>query len=90
MTEYVPATADHIKESMALALSNERKEENSTDFCGSFKWLWDVIVRVAEDVGEMQGRRVVLVVSDGSDRASVNTWRAWCTSPAVRASRFLV
>jgi len=55
---------------MALALSNERKEENSTDFCGSFKRLWDVIVRVAEDVGEMQGRRVVLVVSDGSDRAS--------------------
>jgi hypothetical protein len=75
MTEYVPATADHIKESMALALSNERKEKSSTDFCGSFKWLWDVIVRVAEDVGEMQGRRVVLVVSDGSDRASVNTWR---------------
>lgn len=47
---------------MALALSNERKEKSSTDFCGSFKWLWDVIVRVAEDVGEMQGRRVVLVL----------------------------
>ena len=43
MTEYVPATADHIKESMALALSNERKEENSTDFCGSFKRLWTLL-----------------------------------------------
>lgn len=62
---------------MALALSDsgEGNGEHSTDLCGSYKRLWDIIARVAEDVGEMPGRRVVLVVSDGSDRNSVNTWR---------------
>ena len=76
-TEYLPATPDPMKESMTLAFadSGERNGENSTDLCGSYKRLWDVIARVAEDVGEMPGRRVVLVVSDGSDRNSVNTWR---------------
>jgi len=71
-----PATPAQLQASMAKVLSEGRKQARNGEqqSCLPGKRLYDAVARVSQDIGELPGRRVVLVISDGEDRLSVNDW----------------
>lgn len=73
-TEDKPATPDQLRASMQKVLTEgqEKARNGATQPCSSEKRLYDVVARVAQDIGDSPGRRVVLVISDGTDRHSLN------------------
>lgn len=73
-TEDKPATPDQLRASMdkVLAEGREKARNGAAQSCWSQKRLYDVLATVAKDIGESPGRRVILVLSDGADRHSVN------------------
>jgi hypothetical protein len=77
-TEDQPATPEHLRESMVKVLTEGRESAHNgaKESCSPKKRLYDVVARVAEDIGKLPGRRVILVISDGADRRSVNDWLA--------------
>lgn len=77
-TEDEPATPQHLQDAMTnvMTAGRERARDGERETCWSKKRLYDVIARVAQNIGELPGRRVVLVISDGADRQSVNDWMA--------------
>jgi len=86
-TEDKPATPDQLRESMDKVLTEgrEKARNGATQSCWSQKRLYDVVARVAQDIGDSPGRRVILVVSDGSDRHSVNN--NWSTVARFAGSK---
>lgn len=75
-TDDKPATPEQLRESMTRVMTEGRDKarNGAKQPCASAKRLYDVIGRVAQDIGELPGRRVVLVVTDGTDRHSLNDW----------------
>lgn len=65
--------ADELVASMAKVKS-EQADQKDEAACSSKKRLFDVIARVAEDFASQPGRKVILVISDGTDRQSANDW----------------
>jgi hypothetical protein len=55
----------------ASKLGSGNKREKSCDLRGR---LWDSLARVAVSLSELPGRRVILVVTDGHDTGSKNSW----------------
>jgi hypothetical protein len=73
-TEDKPATPEELRASMAKVLTEgrEKARNGATQSCWSEKRLYDVLATVEKDIGDLPGRRVILVISDGADRHSVN------------------
>jgi len=86
-TEDKPATSDELRASMQKVLTDgkEKARNGAPQSCWSEKRLYDVIATVAQDIGDSPGRRVILVVSDGADRHSVNN--NWSTVDRYAGSR---
>jgi hypothetical protein len=55
----------------ASKLGNGNKREKTCDLRGR---LWDSFARVAVSLSELPGRRVILVVTNGHDTGSKNSW----------------
>jgi hypothetical protein len=71
--DQVPADAAALKAGVASALAFpglHGTQQHGT--CGSSIRLWDAIVNVAETLGNRPGRRILLVVSRGTDAKSEN------------------
>jgi hypothetical protein len=75
-TEDKPATPQELQASMVKVMTEGRGSARNGEkkSCWSNKRLYDVVARVSQDIGDLPGRRVVLVVSDGADRHSTNDW----------------
>jgi hypothetical protein len=73
-TEDKSATSEQLRASMQKVLTEGRDKarNGATQSCWSEKRLYDVVARVAQDIGDLPGRRVILVLSNGADRHSVN------------------
>ena len=86
-TEDKPATPDQLRASMDKALTEgrEKARNGATQSCWPEKRLYDVVARVAQDIGDSPGRRVILVISDGADRHSVNN--NWSTVARFAGSK---
>ena len=86
-TEDQPATPDQLRASMDKVLTEgrEKARNGAAQPCWSEKRLYDVVARVAQDIGDLPGRRVILVVSDGADRHSVNN--NWSTVERFAGSK---
>lgn len=59
----------------ALSAPNLHKHDKGTS-CGTDRRLWDSLATVVGAVGQLPGRRVVLVISDGQDETSRFPWGA--------------
>jgi len=77
-TEDQAATPEHLRDAMKDVMTDgrERARGGERESCWSKKRLYDVIARVAQNIAELPGRRVILVISDGADEHSVNDWLA--------------
>jgi hypothetical protein len=86
-TEDKPATPDELRVSMQKVLTDgkEKARNGAPQSCWSEKRLYDVIATVAQDIGDSPGRRVILVISDGADRHSVNN--NWSTVERYAGSK---
>lgn len=75
-TEDKPATSEQLRASMQKVLTEGRDKarNGATQSCWSEKRLYDTVAKVAQDIGDLPGRLVVLVISDGADRHGVNDW----------------
>lgn len=75
-TEDKPATPQELQASMVKVMTEGRgsARNGAKQSCRSNKRLYDAVALVSRDVGELPGRRVVLVISDGADRHSVSDW----------------
>ena len=73
-TEDKSATPEQLRASMQKVLTEgrEKARNGATQSCWPEKRLYDVLATVAKDIGDSPGRRVILVLSDGADRHSVN------------------
>lgn len=73
-TEDKPATPGELRASMQKVMTEGREQarNGAAQSCWPQKRLYDVVARVTQDIGDLPGRRVILVVSDGTDRHSVN------------------
>jgi len=72
----VPANPVLLKEAVdrALAKWTERHQTRHARPCPQKLQLWDAMGYLVKQLREVPGRRVMLVVSDGSDHGSVATW----------------
>jgi hypothetical protein len=71
-----PARQDDLKQGVDLALLSwtyHRQNKREAD-CKAGVHLWDALTFVIEDLYRLPGRRVVLAVTDGSDKGSTHTW----------------
>ena len=75
-TEDKPATPDQLRASMDKVLTEgrEKARNGAPQSCSYEKRLYDALATVAQDIGDLPGRRVILVLSDGADTHSTNTW----------------
>lgn len=75
-TEDKPATPEQLRASMDKVLTEgrEKARNGAAQSCSSEKRLYDALATVAQDIGDLPGRRVILVLSDGADIHSANTW----------------
>lgn len=75
-TEDKPATPDQLQASMIRVMTAGKglARDGAKRSCESTKQLNDVVARVSQDIGDLPGRRVILLISDGSDRASKSDW----------------
>ncbi len=46
----------------------------SAENCGSSRHLWDAVAAVAHELGTQPGRRILIVLTDGIDHGSSETW----------------
>ena len=53
--------------------AESRRAETSSP-CQQKVHLWDALAYVTKQMSDRPGRRVILVISDGHDKGSVNTW----------------
>ena len=67
----VPAESERLKIAVNEALQTWIEPEVK---CQQSIHLWDALARVVTDSSKLPGRRVILVVSDGHDRRSEQTW----------------
>ena len=72
----VPANPVLLKSAVdrALAKWTDRHQTRHAKPCPQKIQLWDAMSYVVKQLREVPGRRVMLVVSDGSDHGSVATW----------------
>ena len=72
----VPANPALLKAAVdrALAKWTERHQTRHAQACPQKLHLWDAMGYVTKQLRDIPGRRVMLVVSDGSDHGSVATW----------------
>ena len=86
-TQDQPATPEQLRESMDKVLTEgrEKARNGAPQSCWSEKRLYDVVATVAKDIGDLPGRRVILVLSDGADRHSVNN--NWSTVERFAGSK---
>jgi hypothetical protein len=71
-----PAATDKLRAAMkdGIAHGFGRTAEEKQASCEGSSRLYDAVARVAQELGELPGRRVLLVVSAGTDVHSVNSW----------------
>jgi hypothetical protein len=71
-----PAEQGKLKQAVNAALQSwtYHKQKNHGAECKPSLQLWDAFALVLEDLSRLPGRRVILAVTDGSDRGSRNTW----------------
>lgn len=72
----VPATKEGLRAAVASALGNPRlhREFKLGMGCDATRRLFDSVAAVGRQIGSLPGRRVMIVVSDGYDSQSVNSW----------------
>ena len=75
-TEDKPATPQELQASMVKVMTEGRESarNGAKQTCWQSKRLYDAVARISQDIGDLPGRRVVLVITDGADRHSVNDW----------------
>jgi len=75
-TEDKPATPQQLQASMVKVMTEGRESarNGAKQSCWRDKRLYDVVARMSQDIGDLPGRRVILVISDGTDRHSTNDW----------------
>ena len=73
-----PVDRDELKSAVGVALSGwrERGGARSKPGCTDRRFLWDSIGMVTKGLYQQSGRRVMLVLSDGLDHGSRNSWSA--------------
>jgi hypothetical protein len=72
----VPADPLQLKDGVARALASwtNRGADKHAPPCRSPVQLWDAMSYISQQLYKLPGRRVILAVTDGSDKGSVNTW----------------
>jgi hypothetical protein len=90
-----PADSMSLKKGVGVALAPWmlRKRTKQTERCENRGHLWDGLGAVAGALSELPGRRVILVVTDGRDTGSRNSWNevrefAQATGIAIFALNF--
>lgn len=71
----VPADSTQLKDGVEAVLRswNSRLRPKQTH-CKKAVHLWDSLAFITDNMSSLPGRRVILAVTDGQDRGSVNTW----------------
>jgi hypothetical protein len=71
-----PAEQSKLKQGVDSALESwtYRKKNKHAPHCQQSIHLWDALALITEDLYPLPGRHVVLAITDGSDRGSVQTW----------------
>jgi hypothetical protein len=71
----VPADSTQLKEGVEAVLRswNSRLRRKQAG-CKEAVHLWDVLAFITDKMSSLPGRRVILAVTDGQDKGSVNTW----------------
>jgi hypothetical protein len=74
----VPANSTTLKRAVDMELQswNQRGRTRHKGDCGSALSLWDSLAIAAKTLSEGPDRRVILVVTDGTDRGSKTSWNA--------------
>ena len=72
----VPADHLHLKDEVDRALQpwTDRRKDKHALPCRNPVHLWDAVSLVSQQLYRRPGRRVILVVTDGNDKGSVNSW----------------
>lgn len=71
----LPYTALRLHWTLTAALaSTDLHKHDKGAGCGYNRRLWDSLVPVIRATGQQPGRRIVIVVSDGTDRSSKLSW----------------
>jgi hypothetical protein len=73
----MPATeGDHIAQALdaAIAYPQLHRVGQKGPHCGNSLHLWNVLATVEKSIGNLPGRRVILVVSNGRDHKSSEHW----------------
>ena len=75
--EDAPAEQDDLKLAVdsALQMWSYRRQKKHESYCKPSSRLWDALTSIILDpVYHLPGRRVVLAITDGSDKGSTSTW----------------
>jgi hypothetical protein len=69
------ADSTHLKDGVEVALRswNSRRQQKQAS-CNKAVHLWDALAFMTENMLSLPGRRVILAVTDGQDKGSLNTW----------------
>jgi hypothetical protein len=72
----VPADHLQLKDEVERALEpwRDHKKDKHASRCRNPVHLWDAMGYISQQLYRLPGRRVMLVVTDGNDTGSVNTW----------------
>jgi hypothetical protein len=84
----VPATEDNrIAHALDEAINYPQihGEGKKGPHCAKSLHLWNALTKVAESIGTMPGRRVILVISNGRDTQSVVTWNELARYASARS-----
>ncbi len=84
----LPATQQNLRHSVRVLLDarQERKKQRPKQPCTTGQHFWDAVGGVVSDMSRQQGRRVLLVVSDGYDKGSntrANTVRQYAQAKSI-------
>lgn len=71
---YARAQPALLEEGVDRALAAGEKALKIKQGCREQVYLWDAVYRVLLELAAQQGRRVLIVVSNGEDRGSKHTW----------------
>ena len=82
----VPANAPSVERALQQVLGSPDLHRGSTlPACGKSLRLWDTLSSMIGTLASETGRRVVLVLSGGSDHGSKNSWTALRSYAALRS-----
>jgi hypothetical protein len=72
----VPAESAHLKMEVDQALQAWKTRQNAkpVPHCEQSVHLWDGVAFVISELSKLPGRRVIVAVSDGSDKGSRHSW----------------